>query len=229
LLFGPNQVGGIFDDLPESEKGITLFTTRIQEVAVSLTRGNVLELDAISPEDAAEFLKKSLVRKSLAENSKVTAELLEELTHLPLAIAQAAAYLNINKITIEKYLQLLRSTDQDIISLMSKDFHDHTRYRGSSNAIASTWVVSFGQLQERDAPTVDLLAFMSCIEWKAIPRYFLPAIEPQERMEAAIGTLCGYSFVSRRRDPNAEDPNESEEYYDMHRLVHLAIRIWLTR
>lgn len=34
----------------------------------------------------------------------------------------------------------------------------------------------------------------------------------------AIGTLCGYFFVLRRRD---------EEEYDVHRLVHLATRLWV--
>jgi tetratricopeptide (TPR) repeat protein len=229
LLFGAESSKGIIDYIPDSEKGMILFTTRMQDVAVSLTRGDVLELGSMSERDAAEFLKKSLIRKDPLEDKQATAELLRELTCLPLAIAQAAAYLNMNKTTITKYLQLLKSTEQDIVGLMSKEFRDHTRYRGSANAIASAWVVSFSQLQERDAAAADLLKFMSCIEWKAIPRSLLPKVQPQERMEEALGILCGYSFVSRREDNSADDANGEKEWYDLHRLVHLATRIWINK
>ncbi|KAF1967823.1 hypothetical protein BU23DRAFT_658013, partial [Bimuria novae-zelandiae CBS 107.79] len=205
LVFSTEQSSGILDYLPESEKGITLFTTRTQEVAVSLTRGDVLEL------------------------SKVAEELLDKLACLPLAIAQAASYLNMNWTTIVNYLRLLRNTEQDTVRLLSKRFRDHTRYKGSANAIALTWVVSFNQLRERDPIAAELLEFISCVEWKAIPRSLLPKVQPEEQMEQAIGTLCGYSFVSRRNDVILEGTEGKEEWYDLHRLVHLATRFWVTK
>jgi tetratricopeptide (TPR) repeat protein len=229
VLYGTEHAAGIIDYLPESEKGMTVFTTRVQELAVSLTRGDVLELGSMSKPDAINFLEKSLIRISLPEEREEMEELLDELACLPLAIAQAAAYLNMNKTTIKKYLRLLRHTEQDTISLMSKEFRDQTRYKGSANAVASTWVVSFSQLRERDAVAADLLAFMSCIEWKAIPQSLLPKLQSQERIEEAIGTLCGYSFVSRREDDNASEVDGGEEWYDLHRLVHLATRIWVEK
>jgi hypothetical protein len=229
VLYGTEHAAGIIDYLPESEKGMTVFTTRVQELAVSLTRGDVLELGSLSKPDAINFLEKSLIRISLTEEREEMEELLDELACLPLAIAQAAAYLNMNKTTITKYLRLLRHTEQDTISLMSKEFRDQTRYKGSANAVASTWVVSFSQLRERDAVAADLLAFMSCIEWKAIPQSLLPKLQSQERIEEAIGTLCGYSFVSRREDDNASEVDGGEEWYDLHRLVHLATRIWVEK
>jgi hypothetical protein len=65
-------------------------------------------------------------------------ELLDELTYLPLAIAQAAAYLNRNRMSIAKYLKLLQSTEQDIVTLISREFRDNTRYKESKNAVAAT-------------------------------------------------------------------------------------------
>jgi len=41
------------------------------------------------------------------------------LTCLPLAIAQAAAYLNRNYMSVAGYMQLLRSTEQDFVALMT--------------------------------------------------------------------------------------------------------------
>jgi tetratricopeptide (TPR) repeat protein len=229
ILYGTEHAAGIIDYLPESEKGMTVFTTRVQELAVSLTRGDVIELGSMSKPDAMNFLEKSLIRKNLAEDRKEAEELLDELACLPLAIAQAAAYLNMNRTTIAKYLRLLRHTEQDTISLMSKEFRDQTRYKGSANAVASTWVVSFSQLRERDAVAADLLAFISCIEWKAIPQSLLPKVQSQERMEEAIGTLCGYSFLSRREGDNTGEFDRGEEWYDLHRLVHLATRVWVDK
>ncbi|CAN9205556.1 unnamed protein product [Alternaria alternata] len=146
ILFGTEHTTGIIDYLLESEKGMTVFTTRVQQLAVLLTRSDVLELGSMSKPDATNFLEKSLIRISLTEEREEIEELLEELACLPLAIAQAAAYLNMNKTTITKYLRLLRHTEQDTISLISKEFRDQTRYKGSANAVALTWVVSFSQL-----------------------------------------------------------------------------------
>jgi tetratricopeptide (TPR) repeat protein len=219
ILFGTGQVKGIVDYLPQSEEGIILFTTRTLEVADSLTRGDVLELGPMDRQDASEFLEK-LIRKDLFRNIESRDALLDELTCLPLAISQAAAYLNKTGMSIAKYLQLLRSTEQDLIDLMSREFRDNTRYHGSANAVATTWLVSFDHIRARDAIAADLLLFVSCIEWKAIPRSILPRMQSEVRMEEAIGTLRGYSFLVKRGE---------EDEYDVHRLVHLATRIWVSK
>lgn len=220
VLFGAASSKGIIDYLPESEDGLTLFTSRRQEVAQSLVGGDVVELGKLSEEEAIAFVRESLSWKDLGQDKAITT-LLTELAYLPLAIAQAVAYINTNKgTTITAYLRLLKNTDEDIVSLMSREFRDSTRYRQSANAVATTWVVSFNQILKENATAADLLGFMSCIEWKAIPRSILPKVQPEARMDNAIGTICSYSFAIRR---------VNEEVYDMHRLVHLATRIWLDR
>ncbi len=216
VLFGSADTGGISGYLPESDDGLTLFTTRSREVAVSVARSDVIELHAMDPPEAADYLEKLLFRGGKAE----AAELLKELSYLPLAITQAASYLNTTQASIPKYLSLLRKADQETASLMSREFYDDTRYKGSQNAIATTWLVSFNQIRKSDSATADLLAFLSCIEPKEIPQSILPRFELEEQMVYAIGTLCGYAFLTRR---------ENSEVFDMHSLVHLATRIWLQR
>jgi hypothetical protein len=61
-----------------------------------------------------------------------------------------------------------------------------------------------------------MLSFISRIEPKAIPRSILQ-METEEETEHAIGTLCGYAFLVSRDD---------RKMFDMHRLVHMATRIW---
>lgn len=167
ILFGaPDGSRGVIDYLPESENGLTLFTTRYRQIAVSLAGNELIEIQEMNNEEAGDFLKKSLTRKELLQDRAVTAELLKELAHLPLAIAQAAAYLNAMQISPQEYLSILRNTEQDTISLLSREFRDETRYNNSKyskNAVAATWLVSFNHIRRSDTIAVDLLAFMSCI------------------------------------------------------------------
>ncbi|KAL9123952.1 MAG: hypothetical protein Q9217_006671 [Psora testacea] len=221
VLFGTSaELGGVTDYLPESENGLTLFTTRHREVAVSLAGSDVVEIQEMDCEEAETFLTKSLTRKEWLRDRTVVTELLNELTNLPLAIAQAAAYLNAMQISIQDYLALLKNTEQDTVSLLSREFRDETRYKKSQNSIATTWLVSFDQIRRSDPIAADLLSFISCIENKAIPRSILPFVEPEERMVHAIGTLHAYAFLIRRDNGNT---------YDIHRLVHLATKVWLVR
>lgn len=221
LLAGSPEVPiCISDCLPERDGGLTLFTTRSREVAVAVAGSDILELHEMDLQEAKTFLERSLIRKNLLSDNAAARELLDELTRLPLAISQAAAYLNRNQVSIVEYLGLLRGTEKDRVNLMSREFHDSTRYKGSQNAVATTWLVSFDRIRKSDNAAAILLSFMSCIDPKAIPRSILPDLESEEQMMHAIGTLCGYNFVVRREDDNM---------FDMHSLVYLATRIWVQR
>jgi hypothetical protein len=55
--------------------------------------------------------------------------LLKELAYLPLAIVQAAAYVNINKITLQDYLSLLAKQKEEVVKPISK---------GCENVLATT-------------------------------------------------------------------------------------------
>lgn len=219
LLRGSEQAEGLLAFLPESEESLTIFTTRYGGVAQYLAGGDVVEIGRMKIHETIDLFERSLVRKS-PHNDKIIMDLLTELEYLPLAITQAAAYINTSKIPISEYLLLLKNTDEDAIIILSKDMDDRTRYPHSANAVAKTWTITFNKISQQDQLAADLLAFISCIEWKAIPYSILPAEYPQARLAEAIGTLCAYSFLERRDDG---------EKFDMHRLVHLATGIWVVQ
>ncbi len=156
----------------------------------------------------------------MLQDEAATAELLKELTYLPLAITQAAAYINIKQVPLAEYVGLLHGTQQSLISLMSKEFRDNTRYPGSQNAVATTWLVSFDQIRKADNAAAELLSFISCVEPKGIPQSLLPGYALREQLLDALGTLCAYAFLTRRGAGNV---------FDMHSLVHMATRIWVQR
>jgi tetratricopeptide (TPR) repeat protein len=207
--------------LPRSEHGAILFTTRSMDIAIFSARKHILKLVEMRSDEATQFLKSSLIVKELAEDETVVARLLQELTYLPLAIVQAAAYLNRNShLTIRDYLNLLRGTEKDVVDLMSREFPDDTRYEDSRNGVATTWIVSFSQIQQTDPAAAQLLSFLSCVEPKAIPQSLLPQLESKEKQAFSIGTLVSFAFLSRRGD---------SDVYDMHSLVHLATKVWIEK
>ena len=67
-------------------------------------------------------------------------DLLLKLTHLPLAIVQAAGYINENQISLSEYATLLDDTEQNIIDILSEEFEDEGRYEDIKNPIATTWL-----------------------------------------------------------------------------------------
>ncbi|KAH7060960.1 hypothetical protein BKA63DRAFT_528100 [Paraphoma chrysanthemicola] len=206
------------DQLPKSKHGSILFTTRNLKAAIKLAGKNVVSVDEMDDATARGLLKKSLLDQDLLEDDKAAADLLLKLTHLPLAIIQAATYINENKITLAKYAGLLNDTERNKIELLSEEFEDEGRYEDSKNPVAMTWLISFEQIRKRDPLAAEYLSFMACVDPKDIPQSLLPPTQSAKEAVDAIGTLSAYSFVSKHK---------TGQLLDLHRLVHLATRNWL--
>ncbi|KJZ71347.1 hypothetical protein HIM_09283 [Hirsutella minnesotensis 3608] len=217
VVFGIDGENGIYDYLPQTDSGRILSTTRSRQIAVDIAGPEVVDVSQMSEGEARELLGKGLTNKTLLRDDKSVAGLLDFLAYFPLAINQEAAYLNKMPISLAEYLLLLRNTEQDLVELLAAEFRDVTRYPRAPNAVATTWIISFKQIQ-KDEDAANLLFFMSYTEPRAIPRSMLPGAGSEQRTTRAIGTLCGYSFLSRRN---------GEEVFDMHRLVQVVSRWWI--
>lgn len=216
-LYGTTEApGGIDEFMPESENGCILYTTRSREVAVSVAQNNIVKLSQIDDEDAKALLRDSLIKKDQMQDTALIDKLLHKLAYLPLAITQASAYIKVNKISVKEYLHLLERTNQDIVELLSYGFRDSTHYNASQGAITTTWIVSFQQIRSLHEDTATILSYTAYLKPKAIPRALLPPLDSEQRMTRALGTLCRYSFLSKREDG---------ETFDMHSLVHLATQL----
>jgi hypothetical protein len=210
--------GGILDFLPSSDNGRTLFTTRSRKVASIAAKTTVETLLQMHPEEATGLHEKSLIDKEEVKDTENVSQLLDALTYLPLAIAQAAAYINVYKTSIAAYIRVFNDADaQNIIELLEEGYDDEVHYDRSQGAVATTWIVSFDRIRRTAPAAADLLSFMAYVEPRGIPRSILPRLKTEQQMTQAIGTLTGHGFLSRR---------ESEATFDMHSLVHLATRIW---
>ncbi|RYC79958.1 hypothetical protein BFJ63_vAg17156 [Fusarium oxysporum f. sp. narcissi] len=209
---------GLYRSLPQSDQGRILFTTRYRKVAVSVAGRNILDVPAMGRGEARSYLNEALIQEISSTDNKVMDHLLTLLAHLPLAITQAAAYMNENQISLTEYLQLFENTDRDRIELLSTEFQDDTRYERSQDPVATTWFISFNQIRKADELASRILMFLAYVEPKAVPQSMLPEGESQQQLTRAIGTLYGYRFLDRRG---------SSKVFDMHSLVHMAIRSWV--
>ncbi|KAF4222147.1 hypothetical protein CNMCM5878_006742 [Aspergillus fumigatiaffinis] len=170
---------------------------------------------------ATKLLSERLGDKSLLHQKEEVVLLLKELVYLPLAIVQAASYMNENCVSsIADYRSLLSGQEDGVIDLLSEGFEDDWRTHHNTNPVATTWLISFEQIQRTQPFAADILCFMASIAPADIPQSILPPTPTRKAWTEAIGTLKGYGFVSRR---------SAAQSFDLHRLVHLATRNWLRK
>ncbi|PKY04544.1 violaceus kinesin [Aspergillus campestris IBT 28561] len=205
------------DFLPQSEQGHILFTTRSQKVAVKLVSSYVITVTEPNTEMSVQILHDALIRKDLLNDRNTVIAFLDQLAYLPLAITQAAAYINTNSISLCDYLLLLEDQEPHVIELLSEVFEDERRYKDIRNPVALTWFISFQQIQQLNQLAADYLSFMACINPRDIPQSLLPQPLSTKKRIDAIGLLKSFSFVSEGED----------RALNLHRLVHLATRNWM--
>ena len=226
---------GLYQYIPRSTHGTVLMTTRTKKAALNFVpeQGSLLiEIGKLAPDDAHRLIQHTLGR------DKVTAEqassLLQSLESLPLALAQALAYMEANSMTIGEYQELLSGGDAVLVDQLCEHFTTDVRDEAMPNAVAAAWVISFEQLLRTDPLAAEFLSVMSLLDRHAILEDFLVTYQTQKgksnpsdrrrhedkkaRIES-LGTLIAYSFITK----------STENTYDMHRLVHLVTRRWLVK
>jgi hypothetical protein len=109
-------------------------------MAVKLAYQNIVEVPDINDKTATQLLQKCLVNQDLFSNEDDTKAPLAQLINLPLAIVQAAVYINENGIIFADYLSLLAAQEEEVIELLSEEFEDDGRYHDVKNPVATTQV-----------------------------------------------------------------------------------------
>ncbi|KAI6477911.1 hypothetical protein MCOR13_011746, partial [Pyricularia oryzae] len=89
----------------------------------------------MNQDEAKELLSNSLVTKPPEDAEQTVFELLEFLTYLPLAIVQAASYMNVTTASVSQYIHLLRNTPGDMTKLLETEWEDDSRDPKQTHAI----------------------------------------------------------------------------------------------
>ncbi|KAL3492255.1 hypothetical protein BJX62DRAFT_250805 [Aspergillus germanicus] len=154
---------GLKNFLPYSQKGFIVFTTRNQ----------VAEL---SDQTAIYLLTTLLIDSSCMIDRQSATRLVQQLAGLPLALIQAASFMNENMVTLTEYLALLSGQESITVELLTR-----------TNPIASTWLMCFRKVRSLNA-----LA--------DIPLLILPPASSTIEQQKALGIQKSYSFVTQMSD-----------------------------
>ncbi|KAF5630109.1 calcium-independent phospholipase A2 [Fusarium sp. NRRL 52700] len=225
LLSPVAQPGSVFNDLPQSKEGSILFIThsmKAANAAVGSQESQVIKVEGMERPDAISILRHSLFNKRLLEDGDKVQQLLSELNTLPSSIKQAASYLNNHaQLTIDNFLELLRSPGQDAFPLISQKPGGVDEGTDSQGFNLKSITKSFEAVCKDDPNARTLLEFISQIGPSAIPRAILPGAGIKDgnvKLEEAIGTLCSFFLLVPRQRGNI---------FDMPTIIHLCTRVWV--
>jgi tetratricopeptide (TPR) repeat protein len=204
--------------IPECSHGAILVTTRTKIVGQKLARGRCLiKVLPMNKEESVELFRKQFHEECL-DTDKLD-ELTRELEGLPLALAQAAAFIQMNSLTFSTYLKLYKENDEMKTKLLSERFEAPGRDSEVPNPVIATFMISFEHIKRTTHQAARILSLMALLDRQGIPESLIQG-EAANRLELekALGTLKAFSLIST---------NEANDAFDMHRLVHLATRNWL--
>ncbi|KAK3902308.1 kinesin light chain [Staphylotrichum tortipilum] len=236
--------------LPQSPNGSMIITTRNKDLAFRLTgrHRNIIEVGPMTQTDALVLLEKKLESLSDAD---VAADLVLALDLVPLAISQAAAYIRAKapRSSPEKYLAEFRESERKRSRHLEHDAGDLRREGGggASNAILTSWQISFDYIRSKRRSAEDLLSLMSFFDRQGIPEWVLnssgvakDAIQARGLDEAREGGSDDSSSatdddtdgdsgfeddVAMLRDYCLIVTDEAGDQFEMHGLVQLST--WL--
>ncbi|THY22480.1 purine and uridine phosphorylase [Aureobasidium pullulans] len=212
------------DYLPSRADCQVLFTTRDKHAATRLVGVSdpVLVVESFGVSEAQQLLT-AIAPNARSTNDACIKELLTELTCLPLAIVQAAAFMRENDVDVGTYLNLFRkqNPEDESTDVLGQEFEDGSRYPKIGNALTIIWRISFYYLGRRNHLALDCLKVLACFACTDIPETLITAHTEISHLEHVkiIGLLVGYQFLVRQRQGSL---------FDTHRLVHLATKRWLS-
>ncbi|KAI9877032.1 MAG: hypothetical protein M1830_005006 [Pleopsidium flavum] len=210
--------------LPQSRNGSVLITSRNRAVALRLT-GSYEDIIEVNPmdEDGASALLHSKLQGDHGKDDM--AELVQTLDYMPLAISQAAAYINSRapRITVSKYLNDIHNSGRNRISLLKNNVGDSRRDISASNSIITTWQISFEYIRGQRRSAAELLSLMSLFDRQGIPDFLLHNNDDGEigtdiDFIEDLFTLRSYSLIGTYGEGNM---------FGMHSSVQLSTRKWL--
>jgi tetratricopeptide (TPR) repeat protein len=173
-LFGVNQGSAsehstnLSSFIPKGPAGTVLWTSRDERISGTLvTTSRAIHVGRMTSEEAYALLE--TVRDNAAVDEKPEAEeLLQELDWIPLAVAQAAAYMHSTRTSLKDYLARLRSTQERWETLKDSKF-DRYRREGISNSILDTWEISIEYIRAENEMAYNILHVQAFLDNQDIP------------------------------------------------------------
>lgn len=202
--------------LPENEKDhLLLITTRDTRVATRLAKeGKPIALQTMSKGEAAQLFKSKVDDRIPEEDMKDLDGLLVELDYLPLAISQAAAFIEENSISISEYLEALKGDDAE--EFLHEELNDSRRDEQSINSVFRTWKLSFDLISQQKPQAAELLCLLAMLDRQSIPKSILKVTQ----VVTSLGALQAFNLITARA---------GSQSFGMHRLVQRFVQLSVKR
>jgi len=207
--------------LPKSPKGKIVVTTRDTRVGERLTDRKKCIMVPLPAEKDAKILLRSKLSEAFDWVDADALSLVKALECLPLAITQAAAFVNENYCTLQDYIEMLRASESDQIELLNEDLYDPRRDMDAPNSVVQTWKLSFDLVRKRKPRAAEILGLMAVLDRQGIPVSLLRRDgERSIDFTPAMGILRSFSLI---------EAEKGGEIFAMHRLVQLCTYSWLQK
>ncbi|MBI2877070.1 MAG: tetratricopeptide repeat protein [Candidatus Tectomicrobia bacterium] len=174
-----------------------------------------LPVKFLTQAEAVEFL----LKRTGQIDAAAAAALAKALGYLPLALEQAGAYMEATGRSLSDYLEIFREHSQE---LLGPDYPPATDY---PDTVATTWEISFQQVQRESPAGADLLNLCAFLAPEDIPRNVLRegAQHLPESLSAAVADSLAFDKMIQalRRYSLVEATGDA---LSVHRLVHTVAR-----
>ena len=212
--------------LPTKRRGYILFTTRAQaagQIAASI------EVEKLTLEEGTLLLLRASKRlepgmtlaQARAEDRAVAEEIAREMDGLPLALVQAAAFIDETGCSLAHYRRLYAAHRKELLGRRGNLMLDY------SETVTTTWSLSFEQIEQQSPAAAIVLRVCAFLAADAIPEELLerglaelsaiPGAEGLDALELdeALAVLRRYSLLLR---------NSESHMLNMHRLVQTVLK-----
>ncbi|MDN2579937.1 tetratricopeptide repeat protein [Aquibium sp. ELW1220] len=192
---------------PRLRGGSVLITGRLNAWPAGVAS---IELDVLDPDSATAFVldRTEGARRRTPDDGARAADIARELDGLALALAQAAAYVCVSRISLGQYLERWRSRRDEVATWFDRSLVSYNHDVG----FAATWATSVERLSDAARALLERLAFMAP---EPIPDVLFDAADASESRDE----LMRYSLVTRTDLSGGTLPGVG-----MHRLVQQQSR-----
>ncbi|KAI8168729.1 hypothetical protein K4K49_012692 [Colletotrichum sp. SAR 10_70] len=195
--------------------GSVLFTTRNKQAGLKLSSSpaSLIEVDQMNDRESVEMIRALVGNNQISD--EIASGLSERLEKLPLAIAQASAFIQENSMSAGDYLERLDRGDDDIVRLLSEDFRTVGRDDDVPRAVMLTFAISFEQIEREQPLATEILSLIAFFDRQAIPQSLLNdgLAEPWfEDFEYYLSNRAYFDTMKRLKDVGDDENwyNEAE-------------------
>ncbi|MFD0622058.1 tetratricopeptide repeat protein [Streptomyces sanglieri] len=233
-LADPADLRGLWP--PNSPRGRTLVTTRRREAALIGAGRRMVHVGLFMPWESAAYLTEVLAARGRTEPTEQINGLAADLGHLPLALAQAAAYLVDTNLACADYRELLADRMRKLASLLPEP---GVLPDDQATTVAATWSLSIERANQiRPAGLArPMLQVAAMLDPNGIPNSVLtsePALvyldinrgfegwdsDQEVTVEDAVGTLRALHRLSLIN----HTPDAPHQAVRVHQLIQRATR-----